>query len=156
MAGGPGPSEAVLPRHLTALFQAGAAGGLDDGPLLERFLHRRDEVAEAAFAALVERHGSMVVRVCRSILGDPHDAEDAAQAVFLVLARRAGSVRRRGSLASWLFGVACRVSARAKRDAARRRRRELRAAEMSTRRYLPAIGTAGFDRNCVKGKRREP
>ena len=78
--------------------------------LLERFVAGRDESAEAGFAALVERHGPMVLRVCRQILGDAHDAEDAFQATFLVLARRAGSVRERDSVASWLHGIARRVA----------------------------------------------
>ena len=74
-------------KHIETLFRAGTAGGLTDGLLLERFLERRDEVAEAAFTALVERHGAMVLRVCRQILRDETDAEDAAQATFLVLAQ---------------------------------------------------------------------
>ena len=68
----------------------------------------------------------MVLHVCRRILGDRHDAEDASQAVFLVLARQARSIRRTDSVASWLYGVAARVAARARLDAARRRLRERR------------------------------
>src|SRR5690348_9051809 len=108
-------------RDVRALFGAGAVGGLSDGQLLDRFLARRDEVAEAVFAALVARHGSMVLRTCLGVLRDEHDAQDALQATFLVLARRAGSIRRRDSVASWLYGVARRVSERAKVEAARRR-----------------------------------
>jgi RNA polymerase sigma factor (sigma-70 family) len=91
---------------------------------MERFLERRDEIAELAFAVLVERHGAMVLGVCRRILGDPHDAEDAFQATFLVLARKGRSVRVEGSLGRWLFGVATRVAARARSDRLRRRARE--------------------------------
>jgi len=116
------------------LFGLGAVGGLSDGQLLDRFLERRDEVAEAAFAALVARHGPMVLRACRGVLRDLHDAQDAFQATFLVLARRAGSIRSRDSVASWLYGVACRVSARARVEAARRRTFERRGAEMAPRR----------------------
>jgi len=119
-------------RDLDTLFRAGALGGLTDGQLLERFA-RGDAAGEAAFEALVGRHGAMVARVCRGTLDDDHDAQDAAQATFLVLARRAGSIRRRESVASWLFGVAARVSARARVDAARRRRLERHAAAPSTR-----------------------
>jgi RNA polymerase sigma factor (sigma-70 family) len=99
-------------------------GEPDDG-LLGRFCARGDE---EAFAALLGRHGSMVYGVCRRTLRQPEDAEDAFQATFLVLARRAGSIRKRGSLASWLFGVAHRIATQAKHREARRRRREKRAA----------------------------
>ena len=75
-------------KQIETLFRTGTAGGLTDGQLLERFLERRDEDAEAAFAALINRHGAMVLRVCRQILPIAQDAEDAAQATFLVL--RAG------------------------------------------------------------------
>ena len=81
----------------------------------------RDGSSEAAFEVLVRRHGPMVLRVCRNVLKDWNDAEDAFQATFLVLARRCGSIRRRDSVESWLFGVACRVAARARVEAARRR-----------------------------------
>ena len=83
--------------HLQTLYRVGVLGDLTDAQLLERYLANLDEGAEAGFAALVERHGPMVLRVCRQVLGDPHDAEDAFQATFLVLARSAGSLRRRVS-----------------------------------------------------------
>ena len=108
-------------RYLCTLYRVGVVGDLTDGQLLERFVAGGDESAEAGFAALVERHGPMVLRVCRQILGDAHDAEDAFQATFLVLARRAGSVRKRESVASWLYGIAHRVARRSQADAARRR-----------------------------------
>ena len=111
-----GPSAGSL-KHLQTLFQAGTVGGLTDGQLLERFVQRGDE---AAFAALVERHGPMVFRVCQSRLGDRHDAEDAFQATFFVLAQRARTIRNSEAVGGWLFGVAGRVSARA-RSVARRR-----------------------------------
>jgi RNA polymerase sigma factor (sigma-70 family) len=103
------------------LFRAGTAAGLSDAQLLERFATRHGEAAEAAFAALVERHGPMVLRVCRSVLRDPHDAQDAFQATFLILVQRPGAVRRRESLAGWLYGVAVRVAAHSRVTAARRR-----------------------------------
>ncbi len=100
---------AVL-RQVRALFDAGTIGGLTDGQLLERFTTRGGEAAELAFAALVERHGPMVLRTCRAVLRDPHDAHDAFQATFLVLVRRAGSLWARDSLAPWLHQVARRTA----------------------------------------------
>ena len=119
-------------KQIETLFRTGTAGGLTDGQLLERFLERRDEHAEAAFAALVNRHGAMVLRVCRQILRDEQDAEDAAQATFLVLARRAGTIGRRESVSCWLHGVALRVAAKARTAATRRRTHEQRGGEMRT------------------------
>ncbi len=93
-------------RHFRMLFEVGTVVGLTDEQLLGLFVTRRDA---AAFTALIERHGPMVQRVCRDVLGDHHDAQDAFQATFLVLAEQASSIRRRDSLASWLYGVALRV-----------------------------------------------
>jgi RNA polymerase sigma factor (sigma-70 family) len=103
---------------LRILFEDGTVTGLTDAQLLDLFVGRRDE---AAFTALLERHGPMVQRVCHEVLRDHHDAEDAFQATFLVLARHAGSVRQRDVLASWLYGVALRVAAGARSVSARRR-----------------------------------
>jgi RNA polymerase sigma factor (sigma-70 family) len=112
-------------RQVEAAFGAGAVGGMTDAQLLERFRARRgDDGSETAFTALVVRHGPSVLAVCRSLLRDPHEAEDAFQATFLVLARRAGSVWVRDSLAGWLSSVAYRVAARARAVRARRRTRE--------------------------------
>src|SRR5579871_684099 len=97
-------------RDVQTLFEAGTTGGLTDGQLLEDVRGRGGEAGERAFAALVERHGPAVLRACRAILRDEHAAEDAFQAVFLVLARKAGSLRVRDSLAPWLHEVACRVA----------------------------------------------
>ncbi len=108
-------------QHLRQLAAVQTNRGLADGVLLERFVGSSDD---AAFTALVERHGPMVLGVCRRTLGNLHDAEDACQATFLVLARKAGCIRKRTSLASWLHGVACRVAATLKRDQARRARRQ--------------------------------
>jgi RNA polymerase sigma factor (sigma-70 family) len=104
--------------------------GLSDRELLERFASARDE---AAFTVLIERHGPMVLGVCRRALPNFHDAEDACQATFLVLARKAGSVRKKTSLSSWLHGVACRLALTLKRDHARRKSRE-RAVDAPARR----------------------
>jgi RNA polymerase sigma factor (sigma-70 family) len=116
-------------RRLGGLFDLGAIGERPDGQLLERFAARGGEGGESAFAALVERHGPMVWRVCRAGLRDPNDAEDAFQATFLVLVRRARSLWVRDSLGPWLHRVAHRVVARARRDASRRLDHERRAAE---------------------------
>jgi RNA polymerase sigma factor (sigma-70 family) len=127
-------SSGAAPKALSALFRVGTAAGLGDRVLLGRFAERTDasdEAAEVAFAALVERHGPMVLRVCRAVLGDRHEAEDAFQATFLVLASRARSIRRGDSVGSWLHGVALRVANRERRRAARRRHHERRHAEMT-------------------------
>jgi len=104
---------------------------MTDGQLLARFLLRRDEGAEAAFAALVAIHGPMVWNVCSGVLSDQQSVEDAFQATFLILVRKAGSIRRRDTLGPWLYGVARRVAVRARASAARRRRCEGQGAEMN-------------------------
>ena len=119
-----------LGYELAALGAAGRVGDLPDGPLLRRAVEGDEVTADAAFTALVERHGPMVLRVCRDRLGHAHDAEDAFQATFLVLARRAGSVRRADSVASWLHGVAHKVATRARGVAARRDAVERQAAAL--------------------------
>jgi len=111
-------------QQINRLFGPGTVAGLTDGQLLERFATRRGDPAEAAFEGLVARHGPMVLRVCRAVLRDPHDVEDAFQATFLVLVRRAGSIGERDLLGPWLHGVARRVSLKARGLAARRRVRE--------------------------------
>src|SRR5207247_3258904 len=91
---------------------------------VRRFRDARDE---AAFAALLHRHGPLVLGVCHRILHDPHDAEDAFQATFLLLVRKAHTIVKLGSVASWLHGVAHRIAVRLKEDIARRRLRAARA-----------------------------
>ncbi|WP_337174835.1 RNA polymerase sigma factor [Paludisphaera sp.] len=93
------------------LLEGGSAVGLSEARLVERFADRRDE---AAFEALVDRHGPMVLGVCRRLLRDPNDADDAFQATFLVLARKAGGLRRKELVANWLYGVALRVASEAR------------------------------------------
>jgi RNA polymerase sigma factor (sigma-70 family) len=113
-------------REIGELFANGAAGTATDGELLARFLDRRGEASESAFASIVERHGPMVLRVCRILTGDTHDAVDALQATFLVLTRRAGSLRNPDRLANWLYGVAHRTARRLRSRSGRRRLRGAR------------------------------
>ena len=120
---------AGLLGQIHRLWDLGTFAGLTDAQLLARFADRSEDGAELAFEALVERHGPMVFRVCRGVLRDEHAAEDAFQATFLVLARKARSLWVKDSLASWLHGVAHRVASRSRSDAARRRRHEQQLAE---------------------------
>ncbi|HEX5269160.1 MAG TPA: sigma-70 family RNA polymerase sigma factor, partial [Gemmataceae bacterium] len=113
----------VVLRHIRHLAEG--AGRLDDRQLLERYAATREE---AAFAALVRRHGPLVLGVCRRVLGDAHDAEDAFQATFLALARRAASVGRRAALGTWLYQVAYRAALLARKQSAVRRHYEGKAA----------------------------
>ncbi|HKI19602.1 MAG TPA: sigma-70 family RNA polymerase sigma factor [Isosphaeraceae bacterium] len=119
-------------RQIQALYSVGTFAGLGDGSLLERFATLQGEVAELAFAALVARHGPMVWRVCRRVLRDEHDAQDAFQATWLVLARKAGSLRDPSSVGNWLFGVASRVALDARAASSRRQLHERRYAESQT------------------------
>src|SRR5689334_13171565 len=107
-------------RELQFLLREGATSALTDRQLLERFIRHRDDGAEAAFSALGGRHGPMVWGVCQRLLRDPADVGDAFQATFLVLVRRADSVRVGDSLGPWLYGVSLRVARRARGVAIRR------------------------------------
>ncbi len=120
-------SNGTVLRSISALMSEGTVGGLTDGQLLQRFASREGNGPELAFISLVERHGPMVLRVCRTVLRNAHDAEDAFQATFLILAIKAGSIQRRQSLTSWLYSVAYNVAATARSSAARRRSHELQA-----------------------------
>jgi RNA polymerase sigma factor (sigma-70 family) len=111
-------------QQIRGLMITDEAAGLADCTLLERFLTRRDE---AAFEALVRRHGPMVLEVCRRLLANPHDAEDAFQATFLVLVRKAASITRRELLGNWLYGVAYHTARAARAVADRRRVKEAKA-----------------------------
>ncbi len=136
-----------LARQLEALFEGGSVAGLSDRQLLERFAATRDE---AAFAALVSRHGPMVLGVCRQLLGDHQHAEDAFQAVFLVLARKAGSLREPELLGNWLYGVAMRTARTARTRLARRRQTEEASAKQAA---APPAATA--DRALLDGEQAE-
>ncbi len=112
-------------RHLRGLFGGGSVVALEDGQLLARYEADGDE---AAFEALIGRHGPMVLTICRAVLRNEHDVEDAFQATFLVLARKARSIRRGDTLGGWLHRVAYRASVQASVEGARRRRKEAEAA----------------------------
>src|SRR5262245_18783126 len=118
-------SEVVQHLRRSVLQHEGA--GLTDGQLLEEYLHRRDP---AALAALIRRHGPMVWGVCRRVLRHQHDAEDAFQATFLVLVRKADSLASKDRVANWLYGVAHQTARKARATAARREDRERQVTEM--------------------------
>ena len=134
-------AERIALKQLSTLFTWGAVGTLADGELLDRFVDGERGVREAAFAALVDRHGPMVLRVCQRVLHHAQDAEDAFQATFLVMARKAASIGKSESLASWLYGVAYRIALRARRDAGRRRMREVRPASSPPADPAETLGT---------------
>lgn len=119
-----GPSNPVL-RFIRKLAAAPTAGETD-GRLLERFIAQNDETA---FATLVQRHGALVLGVCRRVLNQAEDAEDVFQATFLVLARKAESIRKLDSVDSWLYGVAYRLARKARVAAARRQVHERHVSE---------------------------
>jgi RNA polymerase sigma factor (sigma-70 family) len=112
--------------HLRRAVRLPEGAGLGDGELLGSFIERHDETA---LAALVRRHGPMVWGVCRRLLSH-HDAEDAFQATFIVLVRKAASIRSREMVGNWLSGVAHQTALLARRTAARRRVREVQVTEM--------------------------
>jgi RNA polymerase sigma factor (sigma-70 family) len=116
-------------QHLRRLAGTRPLPALSDWQLLECFTTRRDE---AAFAALVRRHGPMILNVCRAVLRHEQDAEDAFQATFLTLARKADSIQRREAVAGWLYEVAQRIAVKAQAGSARRRAREQRATPMAS------------------------
>src|SRR5262245_33533057 len=124
-------------HHLRGVVFLRDGVGMTDGQLLECFLNQRDE---AAFAALVRRHGPMVWGVCRRVLGHHHDAEDAFQATFLILVRKAASVRPREMVANFLYGVAHQTAWKARTLAARRKGRERQVTQMPE----PAVVESGL------------
>ena len=108
-------------RHLRGIIHRQRVADRPDGDLLQLFIRDRNELA---FQSLVLRYGPMVLGVCRRILGNQHDAEDAFQATFLILVRKAASIRPRSMVGNWLYGVACRTAMEARRAAAKRRIKE--------------------------------
>jgi RNA polymerase sigma factor (sigma-70 family) len=122
------PTLGAALRQINRLFAEGVVAGFSDAQLLQRFLRQRDP---EAFEALVGRHGPMVLSVCRGILRDPHDVEDAFQATFLVLVKKGGTIRGRDALAGWLYQVAHRVAIQANTAAARRRALERQVGQMA-------------------------
>jgi RNA polymerase sigma factor (sigma-70 family) len=111
----------TLVGHLKTLFGAGTLTGLGEGELLNRFLSQRDETA---FEEILARHGPMVLGICRRWLADPHEVDDAFQAIFLILVRKAATLRDRNTLSNWLYGISLRVAQRARANTARRRAHE--------------------------------
>src|SRR5260370_39970707 len=112
-------TDAVV-QQIRQLAEGGRANPLTDQHLLERFIARKDE---SAFAALVRRHGPMILGLCRRLLHHFQDAEDIFQATFMVLARKAPAIRKQESVGSWLYGVAYRLALNAQIVSARHQAR---------------------------------
>ncbi len=112
-------------RSLVTLFDLGSLGSRGDRELLECFQTDSGPLGQEAFRILVERHGPMVLGLCRSLVRDQHEAEDAFQATFLVLVRKAASIQRKDTLGPWLYGVAAKVARRARGRLELRRKREV-------------------------------
>src|SRR5207302_7581579 len=132
------PVTEVLQHLRAVILRDGAAA--TDGQLLEFFIAHKDD---AAFEALVRRHGAMVWGVCRRILRNHHDAEDAFQATFLVLVRKAASIVPRERVANWLYGVAHQTALKARATAARRKERERQVTAVPE----PAVAEKGHGRD---------
>jgi RNA polymerase sigma factor (sigma-70 family) len=111
-------------KEIHALYSMGTLTGLNDSELLARFVTNEGEASQFAFCALVRRHGPMVLRVCQRLLSDVHDCQDAFQATFLILVKKADSLKDRGSVGPWLYGVANRVAAKSRTASVRRARHE--------------------------------
>ena len=130
-------------RQIKRLFAEGVIAGLSDAQLLERFLAQGDA---GAFEALMGRHGPMVLDVCRAVVRDPRDAEDAFQATFLVLVKKGGTIRGRDALGGWLYQVAHRAAIQANTAAARRRKLERQVGQMAV--ATSTNGPAAWDDLC--------
>ena len=120
-----GKLEPIL-RHIQQVIDSTSAADLTDADLVQRFVHHRDKVA---FTVLVQRHGGLVLQVCRRVLRQEADAEDAFQATFLILARKASAICKRSSLSCWLHGVAFRTAMNLRKSAMRRQKHEVSAPE---------------------------
>jgi RNA polymerase sigma factor (sigma-70 family) len=130
-------------HHIHCLFGEGTRAGLPDARLLERYSTQRDE---SAFEVLVQRHGPMVMGVCRGVLDDSNDADDAFQATFLLLARKSSTLWVDDSIGGWLHRVACRIALQVRADLARRREQERRAAALAAAR---ACAATPYDDSCA-------
>lgn len=117
-----------LQSSLVRVFMDGTMTGMSESQLLERFLTQGDELA---FEAIVRRHGPMVLAVCRRILSDPNDIDDAFQATFLILVEKGRSIRDHAVLGTWLHGVARRVAVRGRTSSRRRQTRERAGSDMT-------------------------
>ncbi len=148
-------ASASLARQFGSLFEGGCTAGLSDSQLLERFTDRGGPADEAAFAVLVARHGPMVLGVCRQLLGDHHHAEDAFQATFLVLARRARAIRDPDLLGGWLHRVAIRTARKARGRLARRRRTDEEGSARQVSARPAAAEQALIDRERAEALHRE-
>src|SRR5437660_12173393 len=142
----PSPHMATAPlttvvRHLRRVLAAPAGPTPTDTELLERFVRQRDA---AAFELLVWRHQRLVFGVCRRVLRDTHDAEDAFQATFLTLVRKAGTISRRQALAGWLYQVAYRIACRAQAKISQRARSEQSGADLTA---APGASVEGMQRD---------
>ncbi len=129
-------ASALVQKHFKQDVK-GCAEDLPDEELLERFLRGGDHESQEAFRALVVRHGPMVLGICRHVLNEHHDAEDAFQATFLVLAQKGGSIRNRRVLAGWLHEVAHRIAIKARVSSVRRRTLERQGLAMSPLAIVP-------------------
>jgi RNA polymerase sigma factor (sigma-70 family) len=138
----PGKSQSPW-RAIETLANVGSLGLLTDGQLLDHFRDCRDASGEDAFRVLVERHGPMVLGLCQRLVSDPHEAEDAFQATFLVLVHRAESIRKRETIGPWLCGVAGRVARRARARALRRRSCESGMPELAVPERAAARSSSG-------------
>lgn len=141
----PGSLSHELLQNLDLIADGGGVAGLSDSQLLDRYLANHDDKSENAFNALVSRHGPMVLGVCRHILLAPDDVNDAFQATFLVLVRKASSVRVSETLAPWLYGVAYRIAVKSRSNQAKRRKRETNGLDVDAQAIDPNTGPIAFD-----------